>query len=499
MRHTIYILTLLFAYAAGLCANEPDSVLVEHQSLWRENDKASLGNPAIKGAAFSTSFSEIGLGFSYDHQSEPFVVEEGDGHTLTEIGVNTYLRLSKHSAVWGEAAYMNGTDKHKNWISTTDYRILQPYVLADSLGGDTKRERYYFSGAYASQVSDWLLGAEMTFRAEHEYRDQDPRMRGVVSDLNLRLGIGRNIAGNRVGVSLEGNVYKQTNDVDFYNEEGVIPEYQLTGLATVYTRFSGDKRTLYFNGGGMGLRLSSHPVGRRGLYADLCLSEHRYHRVLAEYNSMPLTDLYDESIEGTIGWKRTTDKSRAAVYLAGSHTRRTGDERIGGDASGGSYPIIARLTMYKNSLSTIQAGGIYGQKSWNCRLNAGYAASNESYAYPERKLNYSRLFAELVGQRFFAPTERLTLRVDAALQYIANIDSELKMPFADMSEIATAYINHKYDYAKANYASMRAGIRGDYKLRDSRFAIFGAIEAGATSCSTGESRMQLNVRVGATF
>lgn len=61
-------------------------------------------------------------------------------------------------------------------------------------------------------------------------------MRGIVTDLTLRLGTAYDFGKYQWAAGLEGNVYKQTNDVDFYRELGVIPEFQMTGLGTEYSR-----------------------------------------------------------------------------------------------------------------------------------------------------------------------------------------------------------------------------------------------------------------------
>ena len=282
-------------------ASNADTALVEHTSIGLQPMMEAMRNPALHGLAYKTSFSQLALGIDMQHQSRAFVPEKGNGYTLPYLKVSTHHSLNERSTVWGEASYMTGKQHNVKWNSTSDYDLLQPYILADTLGGDTRRERYSVSGGYATSINRWLLGAEMLVRAEQEYRGHDPRMRGIVTDLTLRLGGGYDLGRYRLGAAVEGNIYKQTNSVAFYREEGVIPEYQMTGLGTEYSRFSGDKRSLYYDGGGMAVVLHASPIGQSGPYADVTLDEHRYHRKLAEYNSMPLTDLYNEHVGATIG------------------------------------------------------------------------------------------------------------------------------------------------------------------------------------------------------
>ena len=483
---------------AMVLAANADSAMVDHHSLWRTVDSEARLNPALHGVAYSTPLSELSLGIDMGRQSEAFVWEKGRGYTLPYLGVETFLKLSERTAVWGTASYRTGTQREVTWNSTSDYDLLQPYVLADTLGGDTRREQYLFSGGYATRVQQWLLGAEMLVRAEQEYRDQDPRMRGVVTELQLRIGAGRELAGYRWGAALEGNIYKQTNSVDFYNEEGVIPEYQMTGLGTEYSRFSGDKRSLYYDGGGVALLLDAHPVDGRGLYADLSLDEHRYHRKLAEYNSMPLTDLYREHVGATVGWRNEGD-SRLALYGKFDYTRCTGDEHVGGTSNARYFPVIACLTMYKNRQLEASVGGLYGRRLWNVSAQAGYRSQQEEYVYPHRQMDFSQLFGELNGQCFAALSSAVRLTVDARAAYTAHLDDKVVMPYANMDAKTVGYVNHKCDYAKASYTELGAGVRTDYALPDSPYGIFARVAAAAVLCSQGSHQLDFHASVGITF
>ena len=489
----LYICMLACPVAA--MATDADSALVEHTRLARMISADAERNPAIHGAAYSASFSQLALGVDYQHQSEAFVQQLGSGYVLPYAGVDTYLRLSQSAAVWGSASYTAGIQKDVKWNSTSDYALLQPYVLADTLGGDTHRERYAFAGGYATRLDKWMLGAEMQFRAEQEYRDRDPRMRGIVTDLTLRLGAGRQMGRYTVGAAFEGNVYRQTNSVTFYSEEGVIPEYQMTGLGTEYSRFSGDKRSLYYDGGGVALLLNAAPTDSRGLYADLTLGRYQYHRKLAEYNSMPLTDLYREQAALTIGWRTPV----IAVFASANYTKRTGDEWIGGTSDARYFPTIGRLTMYKHQLINASLGALYCRNNLSLMLRSGYKSSNEKYVYPERKMDYSQIYGQLKAQYFHHASDRLMLSYSADALYQANLTHSIYMPFANMTSSFVQMINHTYDYAKANYTNINASVRADYHWDGSRYGAFTKFGGGVVLCSTGEHQTALHASIGITF
>lgn len=277
--------------------------------MWNQLSTSLLTNPALHSAAYAQSYSEMALTVDFQHQSEAFVEEKGKGHVLGALAVNSYLRMNPRSAVWGSASYTTGKQKSICWNSTSDYELLAPYVMADTLGGDTHRERYTFSGGYGTQLGRVLLGGEMAIRAEHEYRDRDPRMRGIVTELLLRGGAGLTAWHYRWGVLAEGTIYKQTNSVDFYNELGVIPEYHMTGLGTEYSRFAGEQRSLAYRGGSFDIAFDVVPTGNEGLYGYVSLGRNAYERLLTSANSLPLSRLY------IIRWKPRWGGSRRASTI----------------------------------------------------------------------------------------------------------------------------------------------------------------------------------------
>lgn len=498
MKRQFLLILIFVTIQAAAMASNADTALVEHTSLGQMPMLEAMRNPALHGPGYQTSFSQLALGLDVQHQSQAFVPEKGSGYILPYLKVNTFHPLSQRSTVWGEASYMTGRVHDIRWNSTSDYDLLQPYVLADTLGGDTRRERYSVAGGYATDINTWLLGAEMLVRAEQEYRSHDPRMRGIVTDLTLRLGVGRDVKRYRLGAAVEGNIYKQTNSVAFYREEGVIPEYQMTGLGTEYSRFSGDKRSLYYDGGGLAVMLHASPIKHSGPYADITLDEHRYHRKLAEYNSMPLTDLYNEHVGATIGWKQEQNYS-LAVFGHVDYTRRTGNEHIGGTSDARYFPVIACLTMYKGHRLDTYAGAIYGRGNWHIGLTAGYRAESEEYVYPYRQMDASHVYGKLQGQCFIRPAAKWLLTLNAHVSHFANTSDKLQMPLANMDAAVTWLIEHKHQFAAANYTDFGAQVRADYALKQSRYGLFAEAGGGMTLCSASEHQTAVHCSIGITF
>lgn len=500
-RITLFAMACLSSLST-IMASPGDTARVEHLSMWNQLSASMFHNPALHGDAYAKSYSEMALTFDYQHQSESFVEEKGKGHVMGALAVNSYLRMNPRSAVWGTASYTTGKQKSICWNSTSDYDLLSPYVMADTLGGDTHRERYTFSGGYGTKVGLLLLGGEMAIRAEHEYRDRDPRMRGIVTELLLRGGAGLTAWRYRWGVLAEGSIYKQTNSVDFYNELGVIPEYHMTGLGTEYSRFAGEQRSLAYRGGSFGVALDATPMGTKGLYGHVSLGRNAYERLLASANSLPLSRLVYNKVETTMGWKHE-GKHHWTAYANFAFTKRSGDENVTGKSDSQYYPVIGKLTMYKDYLMDASLGGMYGQqegdRSWMVSLKAGCRNHRERYVYPERHLDRAHAYVTAAGEWMRPLSRRLSLSLGVDACHYARVSDNMVMPFANMDRKFAEMIRHKYRFAKASYTEANLHARGDYRLKSSFMGLFAEVAGGMVLCSESEQQVGIRATMGVTF
>ena len=499
MKKIIYtILALLYPLLPAEAATT-DTAYVERHSLWRQTYSEALQNPALMAHAYLKPFTELSLQCDYRHQSEAFQVEQGTGYLKPELAAQSYIRLTPSSVVWGQASYGNGKQYHQVYNNVADFDLLYPDVIADSLGGDTHRERYYFAGGYAVEKGNWQLGGELKFRAEQDYRTYDPRMRSIVSDLTLKAGAARQIGIYHLGAALEGNIYRQTADIDFYGEQNGMGELQMTGLGTNYTRFSGSNRDIFYEGKGGAITLDLQPRSANGWMVHLSHALHQYERLLDEYNSLPLTTLYRQQNRLTVGWRKQSDTNEKALILHADYDKRASDEHVAGTSSGQEYPILTQLTMYRQHRWDVGATALYGYRAWHLQLRAGYLSHREQYAYVERKMNYSRVYGELTAQWLKAVNESLRLNIYAKGGYAANIDSKIVMPYANMAASIKAYINHNYRYQKASYAQAQSGIRADYQPATWSVGLYGQLATAWQFCSEGEHEANLHVSLGIMF
>lgn len=481
MKKCVFFLTLLFACCNVINA-QVDSIdsrhkaVVDHRALFNDVNEITWQNPAMKQDAHELSLTHISLSTNWQDKNQPFVVQEGSGLFTAALKADSYIRLSDNSAVWGKAAYTTGKRRNIKWNSVADYSLLEPDILGDTIGGDTRTQQYVFEGGYSTHRRRWHVGAEMLFRAEQEYRKVDPRPRSIVSDLTLRAGAGYDIEKYVLAFSFQGNIYRQTNSVDFYKPLGSIPEYQLMGLGEVYNRFSGDVNDLIFKGGGIKVQLDLAPskLGS-GVIANVWAGQYSYERVARLLNSLPLTTLYNKEVGIRAGWKHNGSLDYA-VWGDYQFNRRSSDQHLAGTSSSQIYPVIAHLTMFKNYIINTSITAMVGRKShtsWWIKASGGYSGNRQNFVFPRRTMKYGHVFGKVDGQVILAVSGNWTIVSSANASYHTCVNKLLRLPLTDMEPHFINMLDHNYKILSSNFTNAGASMRADYHISHSRFSVFG--------------------------
>ena len=276
----------------------------------------------------------------------------------------------------------------------------------------------------------------------------------------------------------------------------------MTGLGTEYSRFAGEQRSLAYRGGSFGVALDATPMGAKGLYGHLTLGRNGYERLLTSANSLPLSRLIYNKVETTMGWKHEGTYHWAA-YVNFAFTKRSGDENVTGKSDSQYYPVIGKLTMYKDYLMDASLGGMYGQqvydRSWMVSLKAGYRNHREHYVYPERHLDRAHAYVMAAGEWMHPLSQRLSLSLRADAGHYARVSDNMVMPFANMTRKFAEMIRYKYRFAKASYTEANLCARGDYQLKSSSIGLFVEMAGGMVLCSESERQVGLRATMGVTF
>lgn len=363
MKFSLNILIVTIAsVACSLQATAQSTLLITERDAVMPGrliyDAVCRSNAAAMVYRDSVSRSSMGLSFLYDTQSRPVLAQNGDGYRDFMVRADSYTRLGDKSVVWGDASFTTGKMRNIRWADCIDYERLAPYVLGDPAGGDLSTREYDFSGGYATHLGRWSVGVFGSYRAEIASRNRDPRLRAIVSDLNIEIGLTRRVSDSYVvGAKAALEIYRQNCDLDFYNPLNDINTYPLTGLGTYYNRFSGNSNEAagyQADGGRVGVQLLSREL--KGFNCYLVYGRERVQQRLRDYNNLTLAYLTHSSLGALVSYRFQINKSlRVAPVVSMDYDDRRGTENLFGTAIGSGYEVIGerdnyRLTRYRLSV-----------------------------------------------------------------------------------------------------------------------------------------------------
>lgn len=506
--------------------------VTEHRNLYVGTMNEWAQNPALRFYAYSTSYGELGIFVNKRREHQAFVMQEGNMQYTMGIGAASYRRLGKlantshlkpsthPSVVWGSASYEFGKRKNVEWNASSDWATIYPYVLADTIGGDRKTECYSFEGGCTTQLGLWNIGEQLTFRAEHEWSTHDPRMRGIVTDLKAQVGASRILLNHYLALGAMLKLYKQTNSVEFYRQEGRIAEYQMSGLGNWYERFSGSNDKSYYKSTGYGLDLGVTPMSlHNGLLLNASYDYSPYRRILSSLNALPIQRLYVTRWDARIGWQQRTGNSNNtgafSIWFGINGEKRRGDEIIGGESTADEYVVRGYLTMYKNRLTDIYGGGCWvigidSNNTLTLLVQGGRQKYTSSFAFPYSSLDFCKTH---IGGKVQWQTHGRRWAIDTNVacgyyknnsgSYITLEETTFESPLTeDVAMKKSAMIESCTAQALASYMQLAMNVRGQWAPRFmgsmGLYAELGAAYRSNDTTGTNKGYL-LNASLGITF
>lgn len=372
---------------------------------------------------------------NYRNDSRTALPQLGNGHNEMEFRAETSMIPDKNTAVSGGASYIRGRKHNVIWNTTSDYMLLYPHVMADSVGGHLEKEQYSFYGKIAKRKKDFIYGIECSYRALHEYRQVDPRPSNIVSDFSFGGAAGIVMQTHAVSISGRYRKYHQSQDVDFADQKGAnTTEFFFTGLGSHFKRFAGasafsDTR---YRGKGASLSILIEPVSGEGAAAGLLYSWLNTTRHLRNQNEAPVTELSIQNLSALISYnKNTGNKLAFRAEARGGYELRQGTENIIDNVATGSFRNLLGMTMYRNhKLKTVIKGSLeynsgYGLISFTPSLGMDY-----SYAYhlfPSRKMEHA-LSAAGAGASYMYYNKNWLTKIDVGASRVFVLSRNLDIP-----------------------------------------------------------------------
>ncbi|MCC8036740.1 MAG: hypothetical protein LIP02_01175 [Bacteroidales bacterium] len=417
----------------------------------------------------------VSANYIFDAQDQPIMVENGDGFNGMSLEARSQLRLDSRSMTWGHASFTTGQKRNIRWCEAVDYDILGPYVLGDSVGGDMSMREYRFGGGYARQEGRWAWGAEVNYRASVDYRDRDPRAKINVSDLDITLGGNVALPVGWIGASGGLRVYNQVSDIDFYNPINNIRLYALTGLGTIYSRFSGNsnENTGYSGLGGQAL-LTFTPRGN-GFSAQVGYNYLRIKQILRDFNNLTLCRTSTHTIGGIIKSPKILEGQSVSVdqvEVGATWRRRIGTENIYGSSLGTSYNLIAdRTPYYADDLSlhiTLPLPSYHQTRSGDASpaphsiafqwsLSGRYTSRDEHHSAPQRQLKSDRLTMGLNAALHIPLPKQWGLMLNGAGAKGWGHKAKMNLDGLDTQSSLGQAVVHDFEMLTLNTAAWNAG------------------------------------------
>ena len=368
----------------------------------------AIGNKATSdctSAAFLLSpyYSYSSAAVSFDLREDmngAYVPEEGNALRQGRFDAGSFLRIKDNSAVSGRVGYRRAVKRDVVLNETSDYELLRPYVLIDTVGGNLQHEQYGFQGAWMRRSGKLVYSLSGGYKAVHEYRSVDPRPRNISSDFKAYVSLGYVFPHGSVVGYAGYRKYHQRQDVTFMNNTGANTVlFHSTGLGNDYYRFRSTGIFAATHYEGQGLETGIVGTGASGKlnyglsYGSLGVTRH-----LSNQNDAPLSTLETESINSFVSYR----VSRSfAVEAKMDYERRVGYENVIDCAASGIYDDILSLDMYSQGLVNASASGVFRMERrygiWHLMPSVHWMSSSEEYLYPSSWMKFSTLAGRLSG------------------------------------------------------------------------------------------------------
>lgn len=471
-----YILALTAATTPSVvAAAEPmqptDSLAaasVEHNSPLIALRADVFSNPAMQSIHYSSSLNTLYAAFQHSDASQPVRLEDGDRSNLGIGRIDAYMHRG-NATIWGSAEYRNGKYKNIQFCETSDYAIVAPYVVADTVGGDTNSEYYHFLGGFSYPVGRFNIGAEGEYTARLEYRTRDPRPKNLTGDLKAKVGASLHLDNkNLLGIAATARKYKQTNEIELYNEVSVPIIYHLTGLGTDYYRYRGQNTDTYYKGYAVGGMMTFSQNSDRklfpiasGWFATAAYDYMHIEKIISDLNQLPMaeTATYSQSTSVGYSWENSF-----GIAFTQDWCKRKGTENIFGSAVDNIYPQISEAGQYSLTKWNIGLNAAfernYRVNGYAISVNAKYSDYSESYLEPTRSIETSAISATIKLNGHTA-VGHVSLFGYVYAGYEWSVDSSLSTDDEASTSTLFTPVAHYYNY-----------------LADDRWNVGGSIEAG---------------------
>lgn len=467
---------------------------------------SEAGNYSVTGRFLSPlpSLSRAWVSFEHRNEEQACLPQEGNSLTEGKFSAESFVRLDGNSSVEGAAAYSRGKKANVVWNETSDFRLLFPYIQADSVGGDMQKECYSISGSFSARKGNWSYGLLGYYKALHEWRSTDPRPRNISSDLKAAVSAGYRLGAYTLGASLSYRRYHQSQAVTFVNPLGANTfEMHFTGLGSQYGRFasSGTFTSARYRGDGFGASLFLIPKSAGPFFSGLSYRQLSITKQLISQNEAPVSELLTHDFGGFAAFRKSLGSWFLGIKAAGACELRRCREVIIDNQASGSYQEIARLEMlryhiYSAGFSALLQKSL-GQDCLSLEPEILLKHFDGDYVYPRRRMGLGCLDEGISLKWLHRKEGKLAM---FALKYLhsGNLSKQIDLPskYTD-SKILAAY-NGFYDKWSDSSNALTFSAMKQWSLNaENAVSVKGS--AGGVFFGRGDKSIYLTISTGILF
>ncbi|MDE6692526.1 MAG: hypothetical protein K2K05_03990 [Muribaculaceae bacterium] len=456
----ICVLTVTPVTAGAQSYSIIDNIRLRQLPCATEIRRYLTSNPAAMNRLDTLSLAHLSLGADHLRMNEPVMEQHGDGHTDFFLKAEAYKRLDNAGVAWGSAGFTTSKIRNVRWTDCIDYDLIAPYTLGDDKGGDLQTQRYEFGGGYATALGTWTLGVHLSYRAEIAYRDVDPRIRTVVSELKAQLG-ATHPAGDlyTAGIAAGFTRYDQNCAIDFYNPINDTNTYPLTGLGSWYHRFMGNTNKSSGNEAmGWNVTASLLNAGSEGANVEIGYESYRMEQRLRNFNNITPGYTDNDILTARASYGLTPGGTLVVLpVVSWTLLGREGTENLFGTAAGSSYDKIGSRKSYRHKRMTAEA---------KCHLQfntvggyltitpgATYSTDSERLIDPARSVRVHNATGALGADFSRATGSKLYWQISLSGDCCHVTDKQATLPGLDLTSPLGQCVEHNYRMLSADRIS----------------------------------------------
>lgn len=437
--------------------------------------RLQLSNPA----AYAGIRDAMDIHMAYDHISGPYRdlsdPESVNGGQVSVEGFKQAGRLH----FFGGFSYGIATLKEQKWKDVLMPSTGNPYLLADSIGGDYNNELFDIRGAIASSLNDRITwGIAATYTGGTSSDENDPRALIDAVRYSIRPGILYRFSRWSLGADVEFGGYAEKIGMDSYYGTSNFVFFQFQGLGNYYPD-SGNAHSRRYKGRTAGGNIQ---LGWKGTHIENILQlgyKNNEEKSEDGSTSAPFKsgdykeDTYSLSNLFSAKINNVSHIARLSFGYIPSRGIWYDQQKVTNANDQISWEVFNQSVKYKNN--TTQAGLEYtwlkekeGFADFLVRGSVAFEQQKTTFLPEMYRQEYSNITVALKGEKTFRLPKMFRLGVRVHAGYRKNLSSE-----ADFNGIALADVwsYPVFEYLTADYYT------GGVQVRLNKRTVFGKLPA----------------------